>query len=80
MQELKNCQFGKDYYGTHRVWTAKVGVEAKDVYKKDNDPIWLLLEDFNQAPVIAPLSETAELTHRTFNCAGAAKNIYFIIE
>ena len=72
--------FGTDYLQNHSIWTAKIGIEALDVYKKGNDVTALLLEDFNQVPIIVGLDETANFPHNAFSCAGATKNIYFIIE
>lgn len=77
---LEAFKFGEEYVGEHLVWTAKIGIETQDIYKMFDDVSHILKNDFDQIPVIVGLEETAKFSYHGFVCAGATKNIYFIIE
>ena len=69
--------FGNMYSGSHRIWAVGFSIEHRDVYKKDNDQLALLAEDFNQVPIITGLDETARFILPIFYSHGAIKNIAF---
>ncbi len=69
--------FGDMYTGEQRVWLASFCIEHRDVYKKDNDQLALLAEDFNQVPVVTGLDETARFILPIFYSHGAIRNIAF---
>lgn len=73
---VKNL-FGEMYSGEQRIWAASFSIEHRDVYKKDNNQLALLEEDFNQVPVITGLDETACFILPIFYSHGAIKNIAF---
>lgn len=72
-----NSGFGKTYVGKHCVWIWNFAVEHADIYLKNEDPLALLEEDFNQVPIICGLTETARFMLPIFYCHGAIKNTYF---
>jgi hypothetical protein len=69
--------FGDMYIGEQRVWIASFCIEHKDIYKKDDEQLALLAEDFNQVPVVTGLDETARFILPIFYSHGAIKNITF---
>jgi len=73
---VKNL-FGDMYSGEQRIWAVGFSIEHRDVYKKDEDQLALLEEDFNQVPVITGLDETARFILPIFYSHGAIKNIAF---
>jgi len=73
---VKNL-FGDMYSGEQRIWAVGFSIEHRDVYKKDNEQLALLADDFNQVPIITGLDETARFILPIFYCHGAIKNIAF---
>lgn len=73
---VKNL-FGDMYSGEQRIWAAGFSIEHRDVYKKDDNQLALLEENFNQVPIITGLDETARFILPIFYCHGAIKNIAF---
>lgn len=71
------AKFGSSYKGKHTVWQFEFTVEVADVFKIDNDPIGILIQDFHNAPVVADLDETAKLPMHLFQTSGANKNVHF---
>lgn len=67
--------FGEMHTGSQRIWIANIGIEHKDVFMQDDDPLLLLKNDFNQVPVVAGLDETARFILPIFYSFGAIKNI-----
>ena len=67
--------FGEMYSGKQRIWVANFGIEHKGAFKKDNDDLLLLKDDFNQVPIICGLNETARFILPIFYSFGAIKNI-----
>lgn len=70
-------QFGEYYQGRHKIWIWTFAVEHPDVFLVDTDPLGLLVEDFEQVPIIQGLDETARFMLPIFYPHGAIKNIYF---
>ena len=70
-------QFGEYYQGRHRIWIWTFAVETMDVFLSNNNPLGLLIEDFEQVPIIQGLNETARFIMPIFYPHGAIKNIYF---
>lgn len=71
-EELKYFEFGEFYEGSHSVWAFQFRGERDDFYSLDT-----LEEDFNQAPIILGLTETARFMLPVFFTQGTLKNIYF---
>jgi len=74
-QELTN--FGSEYRGQHTVWQFEFSVEVVNVFKLDQDPIGILLQDFNHAPIVVELDETVKFPMHLFFTTGGNKNIHF---
>jgi hypothetical protein len=55
---LSNYNFSNVYTGIAKIWTFKFGVEAKDVYRKNNDPVGLLTSDCHFTPLSTNLTES----------------------
>lgn len=70
-------EFGSMYEGRHQVWVACIGIEHKDIYLEDSNPVAGLEADFAQVPVVTGLEETARFMLPIFYTHGAIKNIYF---
>jgi hypothetical protein len=73
---IKNL-FGDMYSGEQRIWAVGFSIEHQEVYRRGDDPLALLEEDFNQVPVITGLDETARFLLPIFYSHGAIKNIAF---
>lgn len=77
--DISQYKFGESYTGTQNIWRIDFDVEYKDVYKIDNNPFKILIDDFNQVPVIINLNETAIFNLPLFYTDGPHRNIYFEI-
>lgn len=78
--KLDSQIFGESYTGEQSVWMAKIGIETQNIYKLHDDATHILKQDFNQIPVIVGLEETVTFPYHGFICAGATKNIYFMVD
>jgi hypothetical protein len=74
--ELSGMAFGDFYTGIQRVWTWSWSVESNGVYDLPGNPLGGLLEDLEQVPIIAGLTETARFMLPIFYPYGTIKNIY----
>jgi hypothetical protein len=73
-RELEPNEFGKEYSGTHKVWSFPFEVEAEDSLS-----IEMLEQDFDLVPVITDLNETVKINNNVFRTNGAKdNNIRFI--
>ena len=73
-RELEPNEFGKEYSGTHKVWSFPFEVEAEDSLS-----IEMLEQDFDLVPVITNLNETVKINNNVFRTNGAKdNNIRFI--
>ena len=77
---VKKYNFGKNYTGTHKIWTFEFGVEHADIYALADDSCGTLKDDFKVTPVILGLDETAKPSIPMFYATGPDKNIYFITQ
>lgn len=77
ISSIKKYEFGDLYKGKQRIWTFKFYIEFEKLYTIDNDPIALLVKDFEQTPIIVGLEETAKFPISLFYTSGSEKNIYF---
>ena len=76
-KDPSSFEFGEMHLSAQRSWVMSFGVEHKDVFKVDQDPVANLNLDFNQVPIITGLTETARFILPIFYTSGAIKNIYF---
>ena len=74
---ISKYEFGNAYTGKQRIWTFRFGVEFRDLYTIDKNPVGILVKDFVQTPVILNLDETAKPNLPLFYTLGDNKNIYF---
>lgn len=75
--DLDVYDFGKMYAGRQKIWSASIGIEHKDVYDSNGDPLFGLAQDFAQVPIVCGLTETAKFMLPIFYPTGPIKNIYF---
>jgi len=68
-RELEPNEFGKEYSGTHKVWSFPFEVEAEDSLS-----IEMLEQDFDLVPVITNLNETVKINNNVFRTNGAKDN------
>jgi len=68
-RELEPNEFGKDYTGTHRVWSFPFEVEAEDSLSVE-----MLEQDFDLVPIITDLDETIKINNNVFRTNGAKYN------
>jgi len=71
------CKFGDYFQNKHTIWKWGWAVERTGVYESQDDPIGLLLQDFEQVPIVCGLEETGRFMLPIFYPYGAIKNIYF---
>lgn len=75
--DIADYNFGSNYQGQHEVWQFEFFIEMADLYKLNNNPVGILEQDFNHAPIIIGLTETATFNMPLFFTSGNNKNIYF---
>lgn len=69
--------FGEMYIGKQKVWCWTFTIEKEGIWQSGDDPLALLLKDFNEVPIIQGLDETAKFILPIFYTSGAIKNIFF---
>lgn len=60
------------------IWEFAFSAPYQSVYEKNNDPIGLLLEDFDLVPFISGLDEPMTQNYNVFVTEGPNKNIVFL--
>lgn len=58
----------------HWIWT--FDVEREDIFRKDKDPVGLLLEDLHGVPIIDGLNNTSIIDPAVFQTQGPKTNIW----
>ncbi len=77
-QDLVNHEFGKAYHGLHTVWKLDFTSEHTDVYAKDNNKTFFLINDCDGAAFTGKLTETVKFEYNTFETTDADSiNLYF---
>ena len=77
-QDIVNFGFGKQYQGLHTVWKLNFSTEHNDVYNKQGNKTFHLLNDCDGVAVYTNLEETAELTTKSFETISTkVVNLYF---
>lgn len=61
IMELEDHYFSRSFSGKQRIWYFTFGVEAREVFRKGEDPVWALENDSNMVPMSIGLTETADL-------------------
>lgn len=75
--EIKGSLIGFDTEDLIRVWRFDFETERDHLFEKDNDPVYLLKEDFHLVPYIKGLDELMEQKYAVFVTEGPGKNIVF---
>lgn len=60
-------------------WTWEFDVELEDVFKQDNDPVFLLKQDLHGVPVVDQLNNSADISPSVFQTEGKNSNIWIYI-
>ncbi len=60
-------------------WTMTIETDRDAVYSKDGDPVGLLVEDFNQVPILTGLDETKPLKQAIIRTKGNQPNTFVSI-
>ncbi len=78
VSEMRGSLVGFNTDEIVRVWRFDFNTEREFLFEKDNDPIGLMLEDFEGIPYISGLDECMEQNYNVFVTDGAARNIIFV--
>lgn len=57
-------------------WTWEFDVERDDVFRQDNDPVALLLEDLHGVPIVNGLNTTVDIVPSALQTRGSNANIW----
>jgi hypothetical protein len=66
-RQIKDYNFGSAYTGKKRVWTLEFTTERDDCWYDNDDPLYLLLEDLHNVPIIKNLNETINIDRTVFD-------------
>jgi len=66
-RQIKDYNFGSEYTGKRRVWTLEFTTERDDCWYDNEDPLYLLLEDLHNVPIIKNLNETINIDRTVFD-------------
>lgn len=76
-KDVDEFEFGSLYTGIHKIWAFDFVVEYRDVYRFNDNEFKILIDDFNNVPIIVGLEETACFQKSLFYTYAENKNIYF---
>ena len=76
-KDLSNYQFGSNITGLHDIWVLKFASETADAWKKENNSVYMLENDFNTMPIHITLDETALINPEIIDTKTVNKNTYF---
>lgn len=75
--DLMNFDFGEDYTGLTKIWSFRFGIEAKDAFRKGQNPVAALYDDSNLVPMITELTEKVSMNPACIITSGEKRNTYF---
>mgnify|MGYP006087663683 CR=1 FL=1 len=75
--DLSDYEFGSNFTGIHNIWVLKFASETADAWKKDNNSVYMLAEDFNNMPIHVTLDETVVINPESIDTSTVDKNTYF---
>ena len=75
--DVEFYNFGGHYTGVHKIWAFRFGIEAKDAYRKGEDPVYQLIEDSALVPMSTGLTETAAIDPAVIDTKTYSTNTYF---
>ena len=77
-QNINSYEFGTSFTGNHTIWVLKFASETADAWKKDDNDIHMLKEDFDKMPIHKDLEETAVIDPEIIDTSSTnKKNTYF---
>ena len=76
-KDLSDYEFGSNFTGLHNVWVLKFASETADAWKKDNDDVYFLKQDFDTMPIHITLDETAVINPESVDTSTVKTNTYF---
>ena len=75
--DLSDYEFGSNFTGIHNIWVLKFASETADAWKKDNDDVYFLKQDFDTMPIHITLDETAVINPESVDTSTISSNTYF---
>lgn len=66
-RDLSNSEFGKNYTGTHSVWTFVFDIEYEGAFTDGTSDHALLIKDLRFVPIITGLNETIDVDLAVFD-------------
>jgi len=78
VSEMRGSLVGFNTDEIVRVWRFDFNTEREFLFEKDNNPIGLMIEDFEGIPYISGLDECMEQNYNVFVTDGVARNIIFV--
>lgn len=76
-EDVSNYEFGSNFTGLHNIWVFEFASETADAWKKGNNNVYMLDEDFNNTPIHASLDETASINPESIDTTTNDSNTYF---
>jgi hypothetical protein len=76
-KDVVDYDFGSNFTGLHNIWILEFASETADAWKKDNNSVYMLEEDFNTTPVHVSLDDTAVINPESIDTGTVNKNTYF---
>jgi len=76
-KDLSDYEFGSNFTGIHDIWVLKFASETRDAWRKDNDNVYLLKQDFDTMPIHITLDETAVINPESVDASTVNANTYF---
>ena len=76
-KDVVDYEFGSNFTGLHNIWILKFASETADAWKKENNSVYMLEEDFNTMPVHVDLDDTAVINPESIDTSTVSKNTYF---
>jgi len=76
-KDLSDYEFGSNFTGLHNVWVLKFASETADAWKKDNDDVYFLKQDFDTMPIHVTLDETVVINPESVDTSTVNTNTYF---
>lgn len=77
-QDIVNYEFGIEYQGLHTVWRLDFSIEHNDVFNKNGNKTFHLLNDCDGVAIYTNLEETVELKTKSFETISTkVVNLYF---
>jgi len=76
-KDLSDYEFGSNFTGIHDIWILKFASETRDAWRKNNDNVYLLKQDFDTTPIHTILDETVVINPESVDASTISTNTYF---